>query len=96
MSFKLLRPDVSKNEDKSLLAGREGVKAKRMIGTLRYLWRSSPKSNDPRTQDLKSLLEKSPPRPARVIVAKLLIERIVFFNPPTFAENWACFSKGFS
>ena len=62
---KLLKP-VQKGEDKLALAGREGVKAKRLIGALRYLWRSSKNSLDPRVSDLKSLLQRSPARPLRV------------------------------
>ena len=63
---KLLKPDKKLNEDKAMLAGREGLKAKRMIGALRYLWRSSPNACDWSVQDLKDLLQKSPERPQRV------------------------------
>jgi len=63
---KLLKPDIKKKEDKQLLAGREGVKGKRLIGALRYLWRSSSNSLDPRLKDLKDLLQRSPARPLRV------------------------------
>jgi len=62
----MLKPKVSEGEDKVVLAGREGVKAKRLIGALRYLWRSSPNSCDPRLKDLKQLLQRSPARPLRV------------------------------
>ena len=63
---KLFKPDEKLNEDKATLAGREGLKAKRMIGALRYLWRSFSNSCAWRVQDLKDLLQKSLERPHRV------------------------------
>ena len=63
LNKKLLQP--SGNEDKLTLAGREGCKAKRCLGGLRYLWRSSIQGHDPRITDLKSFLLKSPERPRR-------------------------------
>ena len=47
------------------LAAKDGVKAKRCIGSLRYLWRSSEGSYDPRLVDLKAALRPSPHRGQR-------------------------------
>lgn len=78
---KLLKPDSTQNEDKAVLAGREGLKSKRMMGALRYLWRSSPNSCDWRVQDLKDLLQKSPERPHRVppVPQKCVFRMLLYF-----------------
>ncbi|CAK9009791.1 unnamed protein product [Durusdinium trenchii] len=59
---KLFRPKAG--EDRTYLAGREGVKAKRCIGALRHLWRNTGNAHDSRVQDMKSCLAPSPPRGA--------------------------------
>lgn len=55
----------SPENDKLGLAAKEAVKAKRCIGALRALWRSSEGAHDNRIVELKGLLEKSPPRGRR-------------------------------
>ena len=85
---KLLKPDKKLNEDKAMLAGREGLKAKRMIGALRYLWRSSPNACDWRVQDLKDLLQKSPERPQRVPPPENPVPRNLFSS-----MFWCFFQK---
>lgn len=63
--FKPISPDTRND-----LAGREGVKGKRMVGALRFLWRSSPEGGHcPRIAELKTYLLPSPrraPKHARV------------------------------
>jgi len=50
------------------LAGREGVKGKKMLGGLRFLWRSSKVGgHDPRIADLKQYVQPSPTRTPRVL-----------------------------
>ncbi len=66
----MLRP--TKDATKVTLAGREGVKAKKLLGGLRYLWRSTPRSSDPRLQDLKDMLAPSPRLPQRVPVSFMI------------------------
>ena len=60
---KVFKPQ--QDESRMVMAGREGVKAKRCLGALRALWRSSKKAWDPRIQDLKACLERSPARRSR-------------------------------
>ena len=65
MSFKLFKPE--NGETKLSLAARAGLQAKKCVGALRYLWRSSSGgAHDPRVGDLKQLLMPSPPRNRRV------------------------------
>lgn len=50
------------------LAGREGVKGKKMLGGLRFLWRSSKiGGHDPRIADLKQYVLPSPAKTRRVL-----------------------------
>lgn len=57
----MFRPTKSKT--RTTLAANEGVKAKRLIGALRALWRSSPtKGHDDKVTELKSYLQASPKR----------------------------------
>lgn len=60
---KLFMPD--QENDRLTLAAKEAVRAKRCIGALRALWRSSEGAYDNRIVDLKNLLQKSPPRGGR-------------------------------
>ncbi|CAK9056302.1 unnamed protein product [Durusdinium trenchii] len=62
LGYKLFRPGPG--EDRAYLAGREGVRAKKCVGALRYLWRNSTKAHDQRVQDMKSCLSPSPARAA--------------------------------
>lgn len=62
MFKKLFRPDVGNGESRLVLAGREGVKGKKLIQALRYLWRNSSESYDPKILDLKQCLMPSPAR----------------------------------
>ena len=55
---KLLRPAPGKGDNKIALAMAEGMRIKRLIGYLRYLWRASPIARDPDIHHLKSFLEK--------------------------------------
>lgn len=56
---KVFRP--SRQKSRTSLAANEGVKAKRLIGSLRALWRSSPeKGQDSKITELKSYLQASP------------------------------------
>ena len=87
---KLLKPDIKKQEDKQLLAGREGVKGKRLIGALRYLWRSSGNSLDPRLKDLKSLLQRSPARPLRVAQPPPSSETLINLAKCWFVRGMLC------
>lgn len=67
---KLFKAKVAERETRHDLAGREGVKAKRLIGALRFLWRSSQDGgHDARVRDLKSLLLPSPRRVPQHAVA---------------------------
>lgn len=61
---KLFRPDTSKGETRVLLAGRKG---KKLIQALRYLWRNTSESYDPKILDLKQCLQASPPRRAAYV-----------------------------
>lgn len=61
MKKKLFRPTPT--NDRVALALKEGVKAKRLLGALRTLWRSSADgAHDPRVKDLKQHLVASPLR----------------------------------
>ncbi|CAK9091592.1 unnamed protein product [Durusdinium trenchii] len=60
LNRKLFRP--KQGECRMFLAGREGVKAKRCVGAIRYLWRNSHGAHDARVLDLKQCLSPSPPR----------------------------------
>ena len=56
-----LKPDIKKNPTKMSLAAAEAVKAKRLLGALRSLWRSSAiKGQDGNITHLKSFLVSSP------------------------------------
>lgn len=56
---KVFRP--TRVQSRTSLAANEGVKAKRLIGSLRALWRSSPdKGQDAKITELKSFLQASP------------------------------------
>ena len=58
---KALKPDLKRNETKMSLAAAEAVKAKRLLGALRSLWRSSAiKGQDGHITHLKSFLVSSP------------------------------------
>lgn len=58
---RLFRP--TPKDDRVSLALKEGVKAKRLLGALRTLWRSSADgAHDPRVKDLKQHLQASPLR----------------------------------
>jgi hypothetical protein len=49
---------------RSDMAGKEAVRAKKLMGALRYLWRSSPHgSHDARLAEMKGFLEASPRKP---------------------------------
>ena len=56
---KLFRPAPGK-ETRAGLASEEAVKAKRCLGSLRYLWRNSTASHDPYVLEMKSHLCPSP------------------------------------
>ena len=56
---KLFRPEPGK-ETRAGLASEEAVKAKRCLGSLRYLWRNSTASHDPYVLEMKSHLRPSP------------------------------------
>ena len=56
----LFRPNP--RESRLFLAGREGSRAKSCIGALRYLWRNTDGSHDPKVLDLKRALCPSPQR----------------------------------
>ena len=56
---------ATKDEPREVQAGKEGVKAKKCIGALRTLWRSSTKSHDPRVAELKQMMTASPTRARR-------------------------------
>ena len=61
LNGKLFRPDRAQGETVLALAGDEGSKAKKCIGSLRYLWRNAKgSSHDRHVQDLKDLLQSSP------------------------------------
>ena len=65
MEKKLFRPSRELNETRMGLAAVEAVKAKRLLGALRSLWRSSPwHGQDTRITHLKSYLMQSPNRRA--------------------------------
>ena len=82
---KLYRPTAGKT--RADLAGAEGVKAKRLLQSLRNLWRSPPGgAHDERLVSLKSFLMPSPPR-GRVpsLLLKSFMESILwFFGAPFF------------
>ena len=52
----------SGQDDRLALASKEAVKAKRCLGSLRALWRSTDGAFDDRIAEMKGLLEKSPAR----------------------------------
>lgn len=56
---KLFRPRAGQ-ETRASLASEEAVKAKRCLGSLRYLWRNSTSSHDPYILEMKSHLCPSP------------------------------------
>ena len=56
---KLFRPKPGV-ETRAGLASEEAVKAKRCLGSLRYLWRNSTSSHDPYILEMKSFLQASP------------------------------------
>lgn len=58
---KALKPDLKRHQTKMSLAAEEAVKAKRLLGALRSLWRSSAiKGQDGNITHLKSFLSSSP------------------------------------
>lgn len=57
---KLFRPNVDRGESRLQLAAAEGVRCKRAIGALRYLWRNSAGSYNQQVHELKSHLQNSP------------------------------------
>ena len=60
-SKKLLKPDVANGQTSLDRACEEGVRLKRCVGGLRYLWRNSKEaSHSPRVQELKDYLVESP------------------------------------
>ena len=56
----LFRPKVDRGESRLQLAAAEGVRCKRAIGALRYLWRNSAGSHNQQVHELKSHLRCSP------------------------------------
>ena len=60
MKRKVFKP--TKNMNRMALAANEGVIMKKLIGSLRSLWRSSSKGSDERISELKSYLRPSPAR----------------------------------
>ncbi len=69
---KLFKPKPAKDGKPGLtrsdMAGLEGVKAKKMLGALRYLWRSSKEGgHDPRIVELKQYIKPSPRKPPRQV-----------------------------
>lgn len=74
--FKPISPDTRND-----MAGREGVKGKRMVGALRFLWRSAPEgAHDPRISELKAFLLPSPrraPRHSRVSWFELFVQYVL-------------------
>lgn len=63
---KLLRPKVLEGQSRADRAAEEAVRAKRCIGSLRYLWRNSPsKAHHPSVMEMKSYLKESPRQRAR-------------------------------
>ena len=94
---KLFKPVTDSRQE---MAGREGVKAKKMMGGLRYLWRSSQDgAHDPRIRDLKSFLRASPRRaPGHAVACR--VDRgvflICFFCQCTtcvYCASVVCFGK---
>ena len=62
----MFRPSLKLKENRVTLASLEGVKAKRLLGALRTLWRSSKKyGQDDKITHLKSFLLPSPQREPR-------------------------------
>ena len=57
---KLFRPKIDRGESRLQLAASEGVRCKRAIGALRYLWRNSAGSYNQNVHELKSHLQSSP------------------------------------
>lgn len=65
LNKKLFKPSKGKDKEKNLsrsdMAGLEGSKAKKMLQSLRFLWRSSKEGgHDPRIVDLKQYVRASP------------------------------------
>lgn len=88
------------SESRQEMAGREGVKAKKMLGGLRYLWRSSQDgAHDPRIRDLKSFLRSSPRRaPAHAVTCLVVwaVFLLCFFCQRTkcvYCLSLGCFGK---
>ena len=59
---KLLKPDRQKKESRMYCAGREAVRAKKCVGALRYLWRSTKTAHNAKVNDMKACLLPSPAR----------------------------------
>ena len=79
LNKKLFKPDLKKDENRQDMAGREGVKAKKMLGALRYLWRSSQDgAHDSRVRDLKSFLRPSPRKAPAHAVSMLKLSILVW------------------
>lgn len=88
------------SESRQEMAGCEGVKAKKMLGGLRYLWRSSQDgAHDPRIRDLKSFLRSSPRRaPAHAVTCLVVwaVFLLCFFCQRTkcvYCLSLGCFGK---
>ena len=65
------------------MAGKEAVRAKKMMGALRYLWRSSPHgSHDARLAEMKGFLEASPRKPPVFWLQRALHYNLIV-NPKT-------------
>lgn len=60
MGKKLLKPNREKRETRMYCAGREAVRAKKCVGALRYLWRSTKTAHDAKVNDMKACLLPSP------------------------------------
>ncbi|CAK9004360.1 unnamed protein product [Durusdinium trenchii] len=56
----LVNPSPDQQKDKMTIAAEEAVKLKRLVSTIRGLWRSSETGNHPRVSELKSMLRPSP------------------------------------
>jgi len=73
LNKKLFKPKPAKDGKPPLtradMAAIEGVKAKKLLGALRYLWRSSKEGgHDPRVVELKQYVKSSPKKPPRQVV----------------------------
>lgn len=70
--FKPKAADTKENKPavtRAQLAGMEGVKAKKLLGGLRTLWRSSQNgAHDPRVVELKNFLQPSPRKPPAALL----------------------------